>query len=72
MITWSQQHAPQVTRRQRRRQRAVNERAADHDVDVVEPVAQDRDPGRHRDPEDRQEQEGVPAESRQRSRPPRP
>ena len=40
----------------RRRQRAVDQRAVDDDVDVVEPVAQDRDPDRDRH---RGQREGV-------------
>ena len=42
-------------RPQRGRQRAVDQRAPDHEVDVVEPVAQDRDARRHRDGGEREQ-----------------
>ena len=38
------QRGERVRRSQQQRQRSVDERAFDRDVDVVEPVAQDRDP----------------------------
>ena len=47
-----QQHAAEVGGREGRRQRAVDERAVDHDVDVVEPVAEDRHSRRQREAED--------------------
>ena len=43
-----QQHEAEVGAAQRRRQRAVDQRAVDDDVDVEQPVAQDRDPHRDR------------------------
>ena len=42
-----QQHEREVRGTERRRQDAVDQRAVDHDIDVVQPVAQD--PDRHGD-----------------------
>ena len=41
-----QQHQREVGRAERQRQRAVDQRPPDHEVDVVEPVAEDRHAGR--------------------------
>ena len=46
-----QQHEHQVGRAERRGQPAVDQRAVDDDVNVVEPVAQDRDAGGDRQPQ---------------------
>ena len=52
----------EVGGRQRGRQRAVDQRALDDDVDVVEPVAQDGERGRDRDADPRSRQRGEPAD----------
>ena len=73
-----QQHEPEVRAAERRGQRAVDQRAPDHQVDVVEPVAQDRDAGRHRqrgEGEQADQEGGVgddPGRGRRRARAPTP
>ena len=54
-----QQHERQVGRAQRGRQRAVDQRAVDDDVDVEQPVAQDRRAGGHREDREGERQHGV-------------
>ncbi len=52
-----QQHQREVGGAERDRERGVDQRAPDHDVDVVEPVAQDRDAGRDRERDEAEQAE---------------
>ena len=63
-----QQHESQVGRGERRRERAVDQRAVDDDVDVEEPVAQDRGAGREREHGEAERQHRVPQRADPRRR----